>query len=679
MRNRNASLSRRFQEKSHNRKVFCPFDFGILSHRRRRLRPIRCRFSVHPTYGAIRANDLGKQKSRRTEMSFDKATGRWCAKLGRKKTKSGKADGHKFRFTEDLKESERRKLRIQQLWDRLIEKHGSGYEWIEQDLDVALAMAEGKNEVPFSVEQLAPLAVARLQPPRLRSQPRLYANELARLQEAYPEVTIVPDDTELAERGRQQLTSAAEASIAFERHFLVEGNRPNTGGATVAQALDAYEAYVKATMLVAPDLEEGLEGRRLSDSGQSYLKQIGQVRVHNAEQLPWSISRLTFQGCDAMLEVWRQRPPKKDGSGMMQIKTCEEHAKLLKRFFRWLSKSDDFDWTKPNDFDELSLAIHRTNLDKSARITVGARKVKTYTVEELKVLNQYAIPVERFLLLCGLNLGFKRMECATLRVGEIHLHTIHDNAKYIDFVFSEEDSFVRRLRTKTEVYGEWILWSLTVQALQWVLNRRRNQTHITKGDGTGREIPISPTSLVLLNDSGHSFTKPTESGNPNHQITAAWTRLLKRIRKDKDNENFPWLPHESLRDTASDWIREEFSGEIAELFLAHGSPLGAKSLVECYTNKPFGKLFKALRWLEAKLKPMFDATPPNPFPEERKKRIGGLSVRQKTIIRELSRKNVSVHEIAAKAGCSVMSVYRNRDNDAGNGSASPSEQPGTEK
>ena len=45
-------------------------------------------------------------------MSFDKATGRWCAKLGRKKTKSDKIDGHKFRFTSDVKESERRKLRI---------------------------------------------------------------------------------------------------------------------------------------------------------------------------------------------------------------------------------------------------------------------------------------------------------------------------------------------------------------------------------------------------------------------------------------------------------------------------------------------------------------------------------------------------------------------------------------
>ena len=627
------------------------------------------------------ANDLGKQKSRRTEMSYDKATERWCAKLGRKKTKSGKVDGHKFRFTGDVKESERRKLRIQQLWDRLVEQHGSGYAWSDQDLVVALAMADGKSEIPFSVEQLAPKELVRVQLPRFRSQPRLYARELAKVQESYPEVTVVPDDLELAEQGRQQLTTGAEASIAFERQFLLPGNHPtpmSSGEPTVAIALDAYEAYVKATMLVTPDLEEGIDGKRLSDSGQSYIKQIGQVRLHNAEQLSWSISRLTFRGCDAMLEVWRQRPPKKDGSGTMQIKTCEEHAKLLKRFFRWLSKSDEFDWTKPSDFDELSLAIRRTNLDKSARITVGARKVKTYTVDELKVLNQYAIPIERFLLLCGLNLGFKRMECATLRVGEIHLHTIHDYAKYINFAFSEKDSFVRRLRTKTEVYGEWILFPLTVQALQWVLNRRRSQTHITKGDGMSREIPYCPTSLVLLNDSGHSFTKPTNRGNPNHQITAAWTRLLNRIKKDKGNENFPRLPHEALRDTASDWIREEFGGEIADVFLSHGSPMGANSLVECYTNKPFGKLFKALRWLEAKLKPMFDATPPNPFPDERKKRIGGLSVRQKTIIQELSRKDISVQDIAAKAGCSVMSVYRHRENDAGNGSASLSGESDTE-
>ncbi len=672
-------MSRRSQEKSHNPKASGPFDFGILSLRDAGSTETGSNSS--PPSGAVMESDLGRWKSRRTEMSFDKATGRWCAKLGRKQTKSGNIDGHKFRFTSDVKESERRKLRIQQLWDRLVEQHGSGYTWSDRDLAVALAMVEGKSEVSFSVEQLAPRDEVRRQLLRFRSQPRLYAKELAQLQSLYPEVTIVPDDPPLADIGRKELTAGAEATLAFERQFLLEGDHPSPaspGEPSVAKALDAYEAHVKAKMLVLPDDEEGLEGRRLSDTGQSYLKQIGQIRAHNVEQLAWPLSRLTFQGCDAMLEVWRQRPPKKDESGPMAIKTCREHAKLVKRFFRWLSKSDDFDWTKPHDFDELPLEIHRTNLDKSAPITVGARKVKTYTVEELVVLNQYAIPIERFLLLCGLNLGFKRMECATLRVGEIHLRTLHDYAKYINFGFSTGDSFVRRLRTKTEVYGEWILWPLTVKALEWVLNRRRHQTHITKGDGMGREIPFSPTSLVLLNDYGHSFTKPTESGNPNHQITAAWTRLLTRIRKDKGMADFPWLPHESLRDTASDWIREEFGGEIADVFLAHGSPLGANSLVECYTNKPFGRLFKALQWLETKLKPMFDSTPPSPFPEERKKRIGGLSVRQKAVIRDLSRQKISVQTIAAKAGCSVMSVYRYREDDTGNDGAGSSDQPAAE-
>ena len=128
------------------------------------------------------ANDLGKQKSRRTEMSFDTATGRWCAKLGRKQTKSGKIDGHKFRFTSDVKESERRKLRIQQLWDRLVEQHGSGYAWSDQDLVVALAMVEGKSEISCSVERVAPKKLVPAQLSRFRSQPRLYARELAQLQ-----------------------------------------------------------------------------------------------------------------------------------------------------------------------------------------------------------------------------------------------------------------------------------------------------------------------------------------------------------------------------------------------------------------------------------------------------------------------------------------------------------------
>jgi len=592
-------------------------------------------------------------------MSFDRGTGRYCAKLGRKKTKSGKIDGHKFRFTGDERESERRKLRIQDLWDRLVDRSDTTYLWDDEALAIAQALAEGKREVSFSERQLAPPEKIQQQSPPYKSRSCLYAKELVRLQALFPEVTIVPEDAELAKRGRLRLTRFARDTIQWQKNFLsADFPTPTaTNDHTVAQALDAFEDHVKKTMLVMPDQEEGIEGKRLSDTGRSYLKQISQIRSRNAEQLDWPLARLTFQGCDAMLEVWRQRPSKNDGKGLLSIKTCHEHAKLLKRFFRWLSKSDDFAWKKPEDFDELSLNVRETKLDRAAAVTTLARQVKTYTVEELAILNQYGIPFERFLLLCGLNLGFKRMECATLRVGEIHLRTLHDHAKYIDFQFSEADSFVKRVRTKTGVYAEWMLWPLTIQAMEWALKKRKRQTHILKGDGKDREIPFNSESLVLLTDSGHSFTKPTKTNNPNHQITNAWNRLLKRIRDD-GHESFPCLPHESLRDTSANWIREEFGGEIAELFLAHGSPLGSKSLLECYTNKPFGKLFKALHWLEGKLKPMFDTTPANPFPEERKQRIGGLSVRQQTIIQKMSKENAPVQQIATKAKCSKTSVYR---------------------
>ncbi len=134
------------------------------------------------------AGRLAKSKSRRTaKMSLDNGTGRYCAKLGRKQLRSGGYDGHKFRFTPDLKESERRKIRIQELWDRLIIQHGPGRLWTDEDLLVAQRLADGKSKAEFSVEQLAPMSEVRRQLLRFRSRPRLYAMEIARLQEAYPD------------------------------------------------------------------------------------------------------------------------------------------------------------------------------------------------------------------------------------------------------------------------------------------------------------------------------------------------------------------------------------------------------------------------------------------------------------------------------------------------------------
>jgi hypothetical protein len=138
-----------------------------------------------------------------------------------------------------------------------------------------------------------------------------------------------------------------------------------------------------------------------------------------------------------------------------------------------------------------------------------------------------------------------------------------------------------------------------------------------------------------------------------------WNRLLDRV--DQDHEGFRRLPHEALRDTAANWIRHEFGGEIADIYLAHGSPLGSDSLIECYTNRPWGRVFQAIRWLAVtKLAPMLNATPPNPFPEQRKLGGGGLTLKQKKLIRELSASGLNKTEVARRVGCSTMSVYRHK-------------------
>lgn len=152
-------------------------------------------------------------------------------------------------------------------------------------------------------------------------------------------------------------------------------------------------------------------------------------------------------------------------------------------------------------------------------------------------------------------------------------------------------------------------------------------------DGRPRTIPnisMCPTSILLLNDNGHSYTKQTKGRNANHKLTSYWTRLLKRVRRE--HPEFRKLPQECLRDTVANIIRQDFksvgsnSSEIASIYLCHGKPYKTDNLLEVYANRPFGKVFEACLWLQDKLKPMFDATPDDPFPQERKTGGGGLSL-----------------------------------------------------
>ena len=157
------------------------------------------------------------------------------------------------------------------------------------------------------------------------------------------------------------------------------------------------------------------------------------------------------------------------------------------------------------------------------------------------------------------------------------------------------------------MYGEFLLWPHTVQAMQWLIAGRKRQTVITKGEDQGKDIAPKEDSLVLLTDDGHSMIEPTEGGNAKQRIPNLWNNgLLKRVRRD--HTTFRTLSFGKLRKTAGNLVKRFSDGEISGVFLCHGTPVPSDSLQDVYTNRPFARVFRALQSVEGFLKPMFVET-----------------------------------------------------------------------
>ena len=74
----------------------------------------------------------------------------------------------------------------------------------------------------------------------------------------------------------------------------------------------------------------------------------------------------------------------------------------------------------------------------------------------------------------------------------------------------------------------------------------------------------------------------------------------------KEHPDLPYLPFGSLRDLLPDVLRARFSDEVASMALQHGET-GSDTLLKCYANMPFPRLFSATRELEQFFKPFLEA------------------------------------------------------------------------
>lgn len=515
--------------------------------------------------------------------------GQYSRQIGWKVSRGGKRVQHKFRLGVDLKEAKRRELKLIELWEQ-VEKiaHGKPPLWDEISLEIGSQIARGQYPVVLS-----PFAGEAAEP---------YARRIRRSQAQFPMIPTTVGEPALYEQGKvliEAADSAGRTVLLWEEEMpdwsklpVVTLQLPRRTGplesqtstiTTLHQAMRDYIAWIKQTYF-----SEHLG--RITANGYTKIKQMG-ILLERHQDVP--LSAVGYNEVEAMFLLWRKRPFKKGTQTPISRMSASNLIGEMQRFFRWLHRSPGHSWRKPEDFDDIEMAVDTIPQDHAK----FGRQVKVFTLDELVLLNQYATPLERVFLLLGLNCGFGIAEVASLQIGEVHLRQPNDGQP--GPAVTSGNSFIKRVRRKNNVYGEFILFSQTVQAIQWALER------------CAKNGEMDSASPLLLNERGQAYDKPTAAGNANQQIPNRFRDLIERVKAD--DKQIRTLSFNKLRKTAGDLIRRFADGETAGIFLCHGQPVESDELLDDYTNRPFEKVFEGIRRVEEFLQPVFTAAGSEPF------------------------------------------------------------------
>jgi hypothetical protein len=557
--------------------------------------------------------------------------GEFPRQVGWKYSRNQKLVQHKFRLGDDLKEAKRREQKLLELWGHIeatASTPGKPVTWSPFTLYVAKQIAKGKVQIEV--------------PRTLHDTPEAYARYLHRVQRHYPIVSFVAEDEEAYVAGATANRTMVQEQIGELQHQIAIRESKHIRGGNIGEIdlsrqggmlHDAMKAYIE---WIKKDYFRPALGR-INDGGRTKIRQVETLMTRHENQ---PLSMLDEATVEEMFRFWRQRPFKKGSVKPVSRNSAENYIGELKRFFRWLHKCKDFDWRKPESFDEIKTKVDAAPGDQQRKLV----QVDTFSLAELRLLNEYATPLERVFLLLGLNCGFGVAEIASLLVGEVVLFKGHEarHLELLGYQTTNADSFIKRIRRKSGVYGEHILFPQTVVAMQWALQRR------------SKHPDFQSEAVLLLNDRGVPYNQPTKGNHRNQQIPNRFADLRQRIRRD--HSDFPALSFGKLRKTAGDLVRRFADGEIFGVFMCHGQPVKTDDLADVYSNRPFGKVFKAIREIQEYLQPVFAAAGPVPF-NSRLSQVTNRSAASDRIL-ELHDKEWSVRAIADEVSCSRMKVQR---------------------
>lgn len=504
---------------------------------------------------------------------------------------------HKFYLGHDRAMAIQRLDQIAILWQRVEEWHGSKpgqATWSKDSLQAATSISKGQTAFlsPFNLSTGS-------------EQAEKYFARINNLRDAG--LDIRPASNSIFDLGREDLSTdinRAHESLGRILHSDATGQLLH----------EALKAYQESIMVEYKDSSDGF----ITDNGKTKIDQIKTIMTYLPDQ---DLGLLDYGGCDQVFGVFRRRPITKRYGTPMSRESCGNYIGELGRFFRWLHLSKSFRWRKPEDFDLISRRPRELDED----VEHESADTPVWTIEQLKTLNEYALPIERIFLLLGLNCSYGADQAGRLRVSHLHLS-------------DSTTSYIRRVRRKKKTRSIHLLWKQTVEGLRWAMKRREQQ-------GIDSEF-------VLLTNTGRPYWSKTKGGNRSQTIPNLWTRLLDRVQKD--HPNFPRLPFNSLRDTSANFVRRIGGGEMASLHLAHKHQSTDDDLNR-YTNPVRKKHFKVLRRLEEKLQAVFSAAGSEPWDDQPKNYIGRAKIKE---IIELRSQGIKIAEIARKLGVSTTTIYR---------------------
>lgn len=340
-----------------------------------------------------------------------------------------------------------------------------------------------------------------------------------------------------------------------DRLAVIENKEPSeaiaTGG-TLQEALRKYDEYVKQQQ------PENFDRH-------SKIKQL--IDRHDDVAL----AMLNIDQCRKLIDYWRAKPPRHDGSGNYSAKRSREQLRELDTFFEHTHISSDFAWRMPND-----LALLKRTVTKDNAKSIDKMSIEEFANDELKALLTAGDLAQRLIVTWCLNTAQRAAELGRVTWDDLYLNQDHpwrSQGLNVD----AGDDWIGFLRPKSDVLGWWRLWPETVALIQ---ERKPEAERLL-----GRKV--KDTDRLILTKSGLPMYKDNSKN-----AQSKFAKLFNALRTSAKIESE--LPLGTLRNQLSNWIATEKKDAVASsVALCHGVPRkDDKLLFAHYSNRPRTTLFE---------------------------------------------------------------------------------------